>query len=76
MADNGNGVNYSFSFMAMGLTWILEKSTNWDNKVNVFEVTDMKEHTVELSILASTKDSSITWSFRCEVREKLLEFLQ
>jgi small-conductance mechanosensitive channel len=58
------------------LTRILEKSKNWDKKVNVLQVTDMKEHTVELRILASAVDSSIAWNLRCEVREKLLEFLQ
>ena len=58
------------------LTRVLEKSTNWDKKVNVLQVTDMKEHTVELRILASALDSSITWNLRCEIREKLLEFLQ
>jgi small-conductance mechanosensitive channel len=58
------------------LTRVLEKSPNWDKKVNVLQVTDMKEHTVELRILASAVDSSIAWNLRCEVREKLLEFLQ
>jgi len=58
------------------LARILEKSTNWDKKINALQVTDMKEHTVELRILASAVDSSITWNLRCEIREKLLGFLQ
>jgi small-conductance mechanosensitive channel len=58
------------------LTRILDKSPNWDRKTNVLQVTDMKEHTVELRILASAVDSSIAWNLRCEIREKLLNFLQ
>jgi small-conductance mechanosensitive channel len=58
------------------LTCILEKSMNWDKKVNVLQVTDIKEQTVELRAIMSAADSSIAWNLRCEVREKLLEFLQ
>ncbi len=58
------------------LNRILEKSPNWDKKVNTLQVTDMKERTVELRALMSAINSSIVWDLRCEVREKLLDFLQ
>jgi hypothetical protein len=40
------------------------------------EVTDMTTDTVELRALVSARNPSQTWELRCEVREKLLEFLQ
>jgi small-conductance mechanosensitive channel len=55
---------------------ILEASENWDKKVCVLQVTNATERTVELRALMSAPDASIAWSLRCEVREKLLEYLQ
>ncbi|MGH7314386.1 MAG: mechanosensitive ion channel family protein [Candidatus Rokuibacteriota bacterium] len=55
---------------------ILEESSHWDRKVKVLQVTDAKEHTLELRALASAADASTAWDLRCEVREKLIEFLQ
>jgi small-conductance mechanosensitive channel len=58
------------------LTRILEASTRWDRKVNVLQVTDSKERTLEIRALASASDASIAWDLRCEIREKLVDFLQ
>ncbi|HEX7085811.1 MAG TPA: mechanosensitive ion channel domain-containing protein [Vicinamibacterales bacterium] len=58
------------------LTRILEASPNWDGKVNVLQVTDAKPHTLEVRALASARDASAAWDLRCEVREKLVQFLQ
>jgi len=58
------------------LTRILEKSPNWDKKVNVLQVTNATEKTVELRALMSAVDSPTAWNLRCEVREKLITFLQ
>ena len=58
------------------LTRILEASPNWDRKVNVLQVTDAKERTLELRALASSSDASKSWDLRCEVREKLVTFVQ
>jgi small-conductance mechanosensitive channel len=58
------------------LTRILEASPRWDRKVNVLQVTDAREHTVEVRALASAADASIAWDLRCEVREKLITFVQ
>ncbi len=58
------------------LTRILENSSYWDKKVNVFQVTNATEKTVELRALMSASDSPTAWNLRCEVREKLLKFLQ
>ncbi|MCI3951928.1 MAG: hypothetical protein K0R53_1425 [Burkholderiales bacterium] len=58
------------------LTRILDASPNWDRKVNVLQVTDAKERTLELRALASSSDASRSWDLRCEVREKLVAFVQ
>jgi small-conductance mechanosensitive channel len=58
------------------LTRILEASPNWDRKVNVLQVTDAKERTLELRALASSSDAGKSWDLRCEVREKLVSFVQ
>jgi len=58
------------------LTRILEGSPNWDRKVNVLQVTDAKERTLELRALASSSDASKSWDLRCEMREKLVAFVQ
>jgi small-conductance mechanosensitive channel len=55
---------------------ILEASKLWDRKVKVLQVTDAKEHTIEIRILASAADSSIAWDLRCEIREKMVDFVQ
>jgi small-conductance mechanosensitive channel len=55
---------------------ILESSPNWDRKVNVLQVTEARERTLELRALASSSDASKSWDLRCEVREKLVDFVQ
>jgi small-conductance mechanosensitive channel len=58
------------------LTRILSASAFWDGKVNVLQVTDAKEHTLEIRALASAADASLAWDLRCEIREKLVEFIR
>jgi small-conductance mechanosensitive channel len=58
------------------LTRILEASPLWDRKVNVLQVTDVKERTIELRALSSSSDAGKSFDLRCEVREKLVAFIQ
>jgi small-conductance mechanosensitive channel len=58
------------------LTRILEQSRFWDGKVNVLQVTDANEQTLEIRALASAADASLAWDLRCEIREKLITFVQ
>lgn len=58
------------------LTSILNQSEFWDKKTNELQVTNTTDRTVELRALMSAPNSSIAWKLRCEVREKLLQFLQ
>ncbi len=55
---------------------ILQASPHWDGKVNVLQVTEARERTLELRALASAPDASEAWNLRCEVREKLVAFLR
>jgi small-conductance mechanosensitive channel len=55
---------------------ILTSSPRWDKKVNVLQVSDASEHTIQVRALMSAADSGTAWDLRCEVREKLLEFIQ
>jgi len=55
---------------------ILQDSKLWDEKVWGLQVTNTTEHTVELRALMSSSDASSSWNLRCEVREKLVEFIR
>lgn len=58
------------------LTHILKDCPDWDGKVNVLQVTNATEQTVELRALMSARSSPVAWDLRVYVREKLLSFLQ
>ena len=55
---------------------ILKESQHWDGKVCVLQVTNTSERTVELRALMSAADAPTAWNLRCEVREKLVAFIQ
>ncbi len=57
-------------------TRILESSGLWDEKVNVMQVTNATDKTIEIRALMSTADSPTAWDLRVLVREKLISFLQ
>jgi len=55
---------------------IVKASPKWDGKVCGLQVTNTTDRSVELRALMSAADASVAWDLRCEVRERLLEFLQ
>ena len=55
---------------------IVRQSPLWDGKVAGLQVTDTPEQMVELRALVSARSPGQTWDLRCEVREKLIAFLQ
>jgi small-conductance mechanosensitive channel len=57
-------------------TAILKESRRWDGQVSTVQVTDFKEGTMELRLLMSARSSGQAFDLRCEVREKLIDFLQ
>jgi small-conductance mechanosensitive channel len=57
------------------LTRLLEGTPLWDGKVNVLQVTGVKETSVEIRALASAANSGNQWDLACLIREGLLAFL-
>ncbi len=55
---------------------IVKESDKWDGKACGLVVTNMTERAVELRGLISAADASAAWDLRCDVREKLIAFLQ
>lgn len=55
---------------------IVRQSPLWDGKVAALQVTDISDGKVELRALVSARSPGQTWNLRCEMREKLVAFLQ
>ncbi len=55
---------------------ILQGTDLWLGEVCVLQVSDAREHTVELRALADARDSGSAWDLRCLVRERLIAYLQ
>lgn len=70
--------DYTVPFEALRkeLTRLLESSPHWDGKVNVLQVTDAKESTLEIRALMSAATSPAAWDLRVYIREKLIAFIQ
>jgi small-conductance mechanosensitive channel len=58
------------------LTRLLESNALWDKRVNVLQVTNTNEQTMELRALMSAANSSQAFDLRCFVRENLITFIQ
>jgi small-conductance mechanosensitive channel len=58
------------------LSEIASQSKLWNGKVLNLQVSDCKESTIELRALISANSAPAVWDLRCEVREKLIDFLQ
>ena len=55
---------------------IVKASSKWDGRVSVLQVTDTPNNMVQLRALVSARNSGDAFDLRCEVREKLIAFLQ
>jgi small-conductance mechanosensitive channel len=58
------------------LTDIVKNSKLWDGRVVNMQVTDATDRSIQLRALASARNSQEVWDLRCEIREKLISFLQ
>jgi small-conductance mechanosensitive channel len=58
------------------LARIVESAPEWDRRVQVLQVTDGTERSMQLRALVSSLDSGLNWDLRCRVREGLLDFIQ
>jgi small-conductance mechanosensitive channel len=55
---------------------IARASRLWDGRVVALQVTDFKESTMEIRMLVSASTAPRTFDLRCEVREKMIAFVQ
>jgi len=71
-------VDYTVPVEAMRthLQKIAESSPLWDKRVCGLQVTDLKEHTMEIRCLVSSRNSSESFDLRCLVREEMIAFLR
>ena len=71
-------VDYTVPVEAMRaqLEKIAAGSPLWDKRVCGLQVTDLKEHTMEIRCLVSSRNSSESFDLRCLVREKMIAFLR
>ncbi|WP_312185223.1 mechanosensitive ion channel family protein [Sphingobacterium sp.] len=58
------------------LTELLTGHPLWDGKVNVLQVTDFKERTMEIRCLMSCRNSGQAFDLRCYVREEMIAYIQ
>jgi small-conductance mechanosensitive channel len=54
----------------------VRNSAHWDGRTCAVQVTDARETSMEMRILLSAADSGKLFDLRCEVREKLIDYLQ
>lgn len=54
---------------------LLEASPLWDGREWVLQVVDMTPATMVVRVLASSADAPSSWDLRCELREKLIDYL-
>ena len=55
---------------------VVHESKIWDGAVVNLQVVDTNARTMELRALVSARNAPQAWDLRCEVREKLIAFLQ
>ncbi len=48
----------------------------WDGKVVNLQVSDATDRTLEIRMLVSARNAPQTWDLRCEIREKMLGWIQ
>jgi len=55
---------------------LLESNPLWDKRVNVMQVTNASERTIEVRALMSASSSGNAFDLRCDIREGLIKFIQ
>lgn len=58
------------------LNRILKDHPRWDGRVASIQITNSRETYMEIRIIVSSSDSSANWDLRCDVREKMICFIQ
>ena len=55
---------------------IVKDHPKWDKRTCGLQVTEAGERTMTLRALVSCKDSGDAWDLRCDIRERLIDYLQ
>ncbi|MHA6297209.1 mechanosensitive ion channel family protein [Devosia sp. CAU 1758] len=55
---------------------IVKDSPHWDGNIAHVQVTDLREASLEVRILVTARNAPKAFDLRCEVREKMIAFLQ
>src|SRR5690606_9314481 len=55
---------------------IVKASPHWDGDVQVMQVTDITERTLQVRTLMSARNAGVAFDLRCEVREKMMAFMR
>lgn len=58
------------------LTEFANENPLWDGQVAVLQVTEARERTLELRALVSAASSPKAWDLRCQIRERMIGFIQ
>lgn len=71
-------VDYSLPLAALRseVGRIVESCQDWDGRFWNLQVTDASDRAVQIRVLATSADASKGWDLRCEIREKLLDYIQ
>jgi small-conductance mechanosensitive channel len=71
-------VDYSLPLdeIRKALKEIIETNPLWDKRFWNLQVTDTTERTMQIRVLATSADSSKSWDLRCDIREKLIAYIQ
>jgi len=55
---------------------ICEQDARWDGRVCVAQVTETAEHTIQVRLLVSARNSGELFDLRCVVRERMIDYLE
>ena len=55
---------------------IIESNPLWDKRFWNLQVSDARENSIQLRILATSSDSSRSWDLRCDIREQFIAYVQ
>ncbi len=58
------------------LSFLLKNHPLWDGKVDVLQVTDLKEQTMEIRCLMSCRNAGEAFDLRCYIRENMMNYIQ
>lgn len=58
------------------LTELLTGHELWDGQVAVLQVTDLKEHTMEIRCLMSCRSAGQAYDLRCYIREQMIDYIR